>query len=105
MRDSLATHVDNLSEINNKDCKTCLERKNIKLERKFIGFRNNRLSYRWKKCNKTSPKPINDLIKSFQVHINFAKVILINLYYYWEKVCILMNTWVAGKDWWNINTR
>ena len=24
--------VDNLSEINNKDCKTCMERKNIKSE-------------------------------------------------------------------------
>ena len=31
--------VDNLSEINNKDCKTCIERKNIKSECEFIGFK------------------------------------------------------------------
>ena len=27
MRDSLATRVDNFSEINHKECKTCLEKK------------------------------------------------------------------------------
>ena len=40
----LSDLVDNLSEINNKDCKTCMERKNIKLEYDFIGFKNNRLN-------------------------------------------------------------
>ena len=43
MHGSLATHVDNFSENNNKECKTCLERKNIK----FIGFENSRLNYRY----------------------------------------------------------
>ena len=31
--------VDNLSEINNKDCKICIERKNIKSECEFIGLK------------------------------------------------------------------
>ena len=51
MQKKLLDLVDNLSEINNKDCKTRMERKNIKSEYDFIGFKNNRLNYRCKKCN------------------------------------------------------
>ena len=40
--------VDNLSKINNKDCKTCIKRKNIKLECEIIELKNNRLNYRCK---------------------------------------------------------
>ena len=38
MRNKLSDLVDNLSEINDKDCKTCMERKYIKSECEFIGF-------------------------------------------------------------------
>ena len=65
MQSKLPDLVDNLSEINNKDCKTCMERKNIKSECRFIGFRNNRLNYRCKECEKTSTNPINELIGKF----------------------------------------
>ena len=65
MRSKLSDLVDNLSEINNKDCKTCMERKNIKSECEFIGLKNNRLNYRCKECNGTSNKSINDLIEKF----------------------------------------
>ena len=41
---SLSDVVDNLSEINNKDCKTCMERKNIKSKYDFIEFKNDRLN-------------------------------------------------------------
>ena len=51
MQSKLSDLVDNLSEINNKDCKTCMERKNIKSECDFIGFKNSRLNYRCKECN------------------------------------------------------
>ena len=44
----LSNLFDNLSEINNKNCKTCMERKNIKSECDFIGLKNNRLNYRSK---------------------------------------------------------
>ena len=44
----LSDLVDSLSEINNKDCKTCIEIKNIKSECEFIGLKNNRLNYRSK---------------------------------------------------------
>ena len=48
MRSKLSNLVDNLSEINNQDCKTCIERKNIKSQCEFIGFKNNRLNFRCK---------------------------------------------------------
>ena len=57
--------VDNLSEINNKDCKTYMERNNIKSECGFIGFKNNRLNYKCKECNGKSVKSINDFIETF----------------------------------------
>ena len=65
MQSKLSDLVDNLSEINNKDCKTCMERKIIKSECEFIGLKNNRLNYRCKECNGTSNKSINDLIEKF----------------------------------------
>ena len=65
MQSKLSDLVDNLSEINNKDCKTCMERKNIKSECEFIGFKNNRLNYRCKECKGTSTKSINGLIEKF----------------------------------------
>ena len=65
MQSKLSDIVDNLSEINNKDCKTCMERKNIKSECDFIGFKNNRLNYRCKECKGISTKSINELIEKF----------------------------------------
>ena len=65
MPSKLSNLVDDLSEINNKDCKTCIERKDIKSEYEFIGLKNNRLNYRCKQCNGTSNKSINDLIQKF----------------------------------------
>ena len=65
IQSKLSDLVDNLSEINNKDCKTCMERKNIKSECEFIGFKNNRLNYRCKECNEISTKSINGLIQKF----------------------------------------
>ena len=66
MQSKLSDLVDNLSEINNnKDCKTCIERKNIKWECEFIGLKNNRLNYRSKEYNGTSTKSVNELIEKF----------------------------------------
>ena len=62
---SLSCLVDNLSEINKKVCMSCMERNNIILECKYIGFKNNRLNYKCKKCGDKSYKSINGLIKKF----------------------------------------
>ena len=71
VRRKLSNLVDNLSEINNKDCKICMEKK-IKSECDFIGFKNNRLNYRCKECNEISTKPINGLIEKFPKMYQFC---------------------------------
>ena len=63
MRGKLSDLVDNLSEINNKDCKTYIERRNIKSECDFIGLKNNRLNYRCRECNGIPNKLIHQLLQ------------------------------------------
>ena len=65
MQSKLSDLVANLSEINNKDCKTCMERKNIKSECEFIGFKINRLNYKFNEYNGMSTKSVNGLIGKF----------------------------------------
>ena len=52
MQSKLSDLVDDLSGIFNKECKSCMERKNIKSECDSIGFRNNRFNYKCKECGK-----------------------------------------------------
>ena len=72
MQSKLSDLVDNLSEINNKDCKKCMERKNIKSECEFIGIKNNRINYRCKECNGKSAKPVKELIEKFPSAYKFC---------------------------------
>ena len=72
MQSKLSDLVNNLSEINNKDCKTCMKRKNIKSECKSIALKNNRLNYSCKECNGTSTKLINKLIEKFSSAYQFC---------------------------------
>ena len=46
MQGKLSDLADNLSEVNNKECKKCMERKKIRSESEFIGFKGNRFSYK-----------------------------------------------------------
>ena len=73
MLTSLSDLADNLSEINKKECKACMERKNIKSECDFIEFKNNRLNYKCKECGKRCFKSINGLIKKFPIVYQFCK--------------------------------
>ena len=61
MQSKLSDLADNLSEINNKDCKKCMERKKIRSECEFIGLKDNRLKYKCKECNDISAKSVDDL--------------------------------------------
>ena len=61
-----------MSEINNKDCKQCTERKNIRSECEFIGLKSNILNYKCKECNETSAKSVNDLIEKFPTTYKFC---------------------------------
>ena len=54
MSASLSSLVNNLSEINKKECKPCRERNNIKSECDFIGIKDNRLNYKCKECHKNA---------------------------------------------------
>ena len=65
MSTSLSSLVDNLCEINSKECKRCMERKKIKSICGFIRLKNNKLYYKCKECNKRSLMSINGLIKKF----------------------------------------
>ena len=65
MPTSLSRLVDKLSEINKKECNACIERKDIRSECEFIELKNNKLSYKYKECNKKRFKPVNELIKNF----------------------------------------
>ena len=67
MNSKLPDIVDNLSEINKKECSECIKRK-IKSECEFTGFENARLHCRCKNCKKRCTKSKDGLIKKF-LHI------------------------------------
>ena len=72
MQSKLSDLVNNLSEINNKECKKCMERKKIRSECEFIGLKNNRLKYKCIKCNDISTKSVDDLKKKFPKTYKFC---------------------------------
>ena len=72
MQCKLSDLVNNLSGINNKECISCMERKKIKSECDFIGFKNNRLNYKCKECRKKYTKSINEAIKNFLIMHQFC---------------------------------
>ena len=56
MSTSLSNLVDNLSGVYDKEFKICMERKKIRLNCDFIGFKNGRLNYKCKECKKSYTK-------------------------------------------------
>ena len=64
MKSKLSEFVDNLSEINKKECPECIKRK-IKSECEFIGFKTDRSHCKCKECGKRSTKSKGELIKKF----------------------------------------
>ena len=65
MQSKLSDFIDNLSEINKKDCKACMEGKKIKSECDFIGVKNNRLNYKYKESGKKCSKLMNETFRTF----------------------------------------
>ena len=99
MQSKLSDLVDNLSEINKKECPKCMGKKQIKSECDFIGIENNRLCYRFKECKNKCYNSINGLIKKFPRTYQFCSgdlnkfiLLLRNGVYPYE--CI----WILGKD-------
>ena len=73
MQSELSDFVDNLSGNFNKECKSCIERKKIKSECDYIGFRNNRLNYKCKECGKRSSKLISEFVRNFLITYKFCR--------------------------------
>ena len=65
MPTSFSNLVDNLSGVYGKECKKCTERKKNRLNCEFIGFKNGRLNYKRKECNKSYTRVANESIKKF----------------------------------------
>ena len=65
MSTSLSNLADNLSEVYDKECKKCMERKKNRLNCEFIGFKNGTLNYKCKECKKSYTKVTNESIKNF----------------------------------------
>ena len=72
MSTSLLNLVDNLSGAYDKACKKCMERKKIGLNWKFVEFKNVRLNYECKECNKSCTKVANESIKNFPTLYKFC---------------------------------
>ena len=80
MSDSLSNLVDNLSGTYDKKCKKCMERKKIRLNCEFIGFKIGRLNYKCKECKKSYSKLTSESIKDFPTLYIFWNVISINFF-------------------------
>ena len=72
MSTSLSNLVDNLSGVYDKECKKSMERKKIRLNCEFIGFKNGRLNYKCKECKKSYTKLANESIKNFPTLYKFC---------------------------------
>ena len=98
MQSKLSDLVDNLSEINDKECKKCMEIKRIRSECEFIGLKDNRLKYKCKECNDTSTKSVEDLIEKFPITYKFCNGDRNKFVLLLRKIFIFMSIWIAGKD-------
>ena len=71
MQSKLLDLVDNLSEINKKECLKCM-RKKIKSECDYMGLKYNRLNYKCKECRNMCHKSKDGLIKKFPRKYKFC---------------------------------
>ena len=72
MSTSLSNLVDNVSGVYDKECKECMERKKIRLNCEYIGFKNGRLNHKCKECKKSWTKIANESIKNFPTLYKFC---------------------------------
>ena len=72
MQISLSSLVNNLSEVYDKECKKCRERKKISVNCEFVGFKNGRLNYNCKECKKSCTKVIDKPTKNFPTLYKFC---------------------------------
>ena len=85
-------HDDKKCEICGIKCKYCF------LE--YTNFKDDLIEYKRLNCNKSYQQKFNEKLKKngFLIHKNFLTMITISLSCYCEKVFILMNIWMIGKN-------
>ena len=69
---SLSNLVDNLFGVYDKECKKCIERKKIRLNCEFVGFKNGGLKYTSKECKKSCTKVVTQSTKNFPTFHEFC---------------------------------
>ena len=72
MQSSFTNLVDNLSGVYDKECVKCKDRKKIKINCEFVGFKNGRLNYKCKEYKKSCTKVTNKAIKNFPTLYKFC---------------------------------
>ena len=82
-------HIDISININIINCDYFLE---------YTNFKDNLIEYKCLCCNKNYQHKFDEMTKNdFLIRPNFLTMITVSLFYYREKMCILMNTWMTGK--------
>ena len=82
-----------------KNARNAWKEKKIRLICEFIGFKNDRLNYKSKKCKKLYSKLTNESIKKFPTLYKFCKSDLNKFFLQLRKGIYLMRSiWIAGKD-------
>ena len=110
MTSSSSNLVNNLSEgihkikckyrHDNEKCKTCrLKYKYCDCFLEHKSFEDNLREYKCLCCNKYYQQKFDKKLKSdFLVYTNFLTTTIISLFYFFEKVFILANIWMIGKN-------
>ena len=60
MQSKLSDLVGNLSGVYDKECKTYMERKKVRVNCEFVGFKNGRLNYKCQECKTSCTKVVTE---------------------------------------------
>ena len=86
---------------NAKKCETCgIKYKDCDCFLEYTNFKDDLIEYKCLCHKKNYQKKSDENLKKndFLIHINFLTVISLRLFYCCEKVFILMNIWMTGKN-------
>ena len=83
-----------------KKCETCgIKYKHCDCFLEHANFKDDLIEYKCLSCNKIYQRKFDEKLKGkFLIHTNFLTMITISLFYYYEKVFILTNIWMIGKN-------
>ena len=103
MQSSLSSLVDNLSDVYDKECIRCKERKKISVNCGFVRFKNGRLNYKCKECKKSCTKVINESSKNFPTLYKYCNADL-NKFFLLLRKCIYPYKYIDNWERFDENT-